>query len=84
MCTKRRSNKTRKEIKESATRKEELDALYKEVVMDMFNKTVKDNGITEIHATGLDMTNPNDILKVAVYIGAHSKNGAFVKESIDE
>ena len=62
------------------TRKEVLDTLYKEAVMRVFNKTVKDNDITEIHATGMDMTNPDDILKVASIIGAHGLNGAFEKE----
>lgn len=60
--------------------KEILDVLYKEVVMDMFNKAVKDNNITEIHATGMDMKDPKVMLKVAVCIGAHSKNGDFAKE----
>lgn len=56
-----------------ACEEEMLDVLYKEVVMSMFNKVVEDNNITEIHATGMDMSNPEDILKVAACIGAHSE-----------
>lgn len=59
------------------TRKEVLDTLYKEAVMEVFNKALKDNNITEFHATGFDMTDPDDILKVAACIGIHSKNGDF-------
>lgn len=54
--------------------KEILDALYKEAVMDIFNKAVKDSGITQIHITGLDMMNPDDILKVASVISINSEN----------
>lgn len=56
-----------------ACEEEMLDALYKEAAMNVFNQVCKDNGITNIHVTGLDMMNPEDILKVAACIGAHSE-----------